>query len=211
MKKVLLFIMAFALAQITYGQAYTANAEFLKIQRAAVLLDVPFNEGLSRAAIEDRMKQQGYKGKEQKGFMVYKGVVNDKLGLQPYDLYFMVDKKSKRDKDNSIVTLLISKGIDDFATATDTELLENAKNYLNGFKAVIDAYDLEVRIKEQEKEFESAERKRDKLVEQGQDLAKDKTKIERKIDDNAKEQTAQKNEVEKQRQILEKLKLTRKL
>jgi hypothetical protein len=212
MQKLLLLAIILLTTKLGFAQAYNTNVEYLKAQRTATVLEVPFKEGLSREAIEDRMKQQGYKGKEQKGYVVFKSVLNDKLGLQPYDLYFMVDKKSKRDKDNSVITLLISKGIDAFATAeADAELLENVKNYLNSFKTIIEAYELEVRIKEQEKELESAERKREKLTEQGQDLAKDKTKLEKRIEENTKDQANQKNEVEKQKQILEKLKLSRKL
>jgi hypothetical protein len=38
------------------------------------------------------------------------------LGSEAYDLYFSVDRKSKKGKDISNVTLMISKGFDSFVT-----------------------------------------------------------------------------------------------
>lgn len=212
MKKITLAILGAFFTLFAFAQAYTASVDYQKIPRLAVVLDMPFKEKVTRDAIEDRLKQKGYKGKEQKGYIVYKGVMDEKLGTEPLDLYFQVDKKSRRDNDNSVITLLVSKGVDAFITeANDAALIEKVKIYLHDYKAVVDAYDLELRIKEQEEALKDAERKNTKLVDRGVDLEKEKKNIERKIEENKTEQSNQKIEVEKQKQILEKLKLTRKI
>ncbi len=212
MKKTSLFTLSLFFSLVTWAQAYTAQVEYQKVQRLAVLVDMPFKEKTTREAIEEKLKQKGYKGKEQKGYLVYKGVIDEKLGTQAVDLYIMVDKRSKRDNDNSIVTVLVSKGMDAFVTeADDAALIERVKAYLVGYKAVVDAYDLELRIKEQEDAVKDGEKKNSKLIDKGQDLEKDKKNIEKRIEENKTELSNQKIELEKQRQILEKLKLSRKL
>jgi len=93
--------------------------------------------------------------------MVYKGVRMAEIGSDMYDLYFMVDKKSRKDKDNSKITLLISKGLEQFVSDTlDATVFNNGKNYLTNFGPVIVAYDLEVQIKEQQEVVQKNEKNR---------------------------------------------------
>ena len=73
----------------------------------------------------------GYSGKDSKGFTVYKGVRLKALGDASYALYFMVDRKSRKDKENSTITMLISSGYDKFLTqGEEASLFNNAKQYL---------------------------------------------------------------------------------
>ena len=135
--------------------------------------------------------------------MVYKGVRMAEIGSDMYDLYFMVDKKSRKDKDNSKITLLISKGLEQFVSDTlDATVFNNGKNYLTNFGPVIVAYDLEVQIKEQQEVVQKNEKKSSSLIEDGVSLQKEKAKLEKKISDNEQDQVTQKAEIEIQKQIL---------
>jgi hypothetical protein len=211
MKHVLSVIAFLATVTIAQAQASTATVEYLKINRQAVVNDIPFSEKTIRDAIDNKMQQMGYKGKESKGYMVYKGVRLADLGNDSYDLYFMADRVSRKNKDNSTLTMMVSKGYDNFiADSTDATTIANAKQYLNGIRDMIAAYDLELQIQAQEDAVKKADKKYNNLVDDGNSLEKKRKNIEKDIEDNKKDQANQKAETEKQRQILDTLRGKRK-
>ncbi|MBS1510142.1 MAG: hypothetical protein JST86_04830 [Bacteroidetes bacterium] len=200
-----------ALSAGAFAQSRTATVEYQKINRQAVVADIPFPEKTVRDAIDNKMEQMGYKGKENKGFVVYKGVHLPDLGSDSYDLYFSADKVSRKDKDNSTLTLMISKGFDAFVSdSSDSRVISNAKNYLDSIKNMIAAYDLELQITSQEDVVKKANKKYDNLVDDGNSLEKKRKNIEKDIADNKKDQASQQTEIEKQKQILETLRGKRK-
>jgi hypothetical protein len=211
MKQIFTLILSIGFCTAVMAQAHTETVKYQKIDRQAVVNDIPFSEKTIREAIENKMGQLGYKGKESKGFVVYQGVKMAELGKEAYDLYFMADKKSRRDKDNSTLTLMISKGFDAFvADSSDVALISNAKEYLNNIKAMVGAYDLEQQIIAQEDAIKKADKKYNNTVEDGISLEKKRKNIEKDIEDNKKDQASQQAEIEKQRQILQTLRGKRK-
>ena len=211
MKYVLQFIAFVLFTAAAQAQATTATVEYLKVNRQAVVSDIPFPEKTIRDAIDNKMEQMGYKGKESKGFMVYKGVRLAELGSDSYDLYFMADRISRKNKENSTLTLMISKGFDSFvADSTDGTLISNAKKYVDSIKLMIASYDLELQITAQEDAVKKADKKYNNLVDEGESLEKKRKNIEQDIENNKKDQSSQKADIEKQRQILETLRGKRK-
>jgi predicted RNase H-like nuclease (RuvC/YqgF family) len=151
----------------------------------------------------------GYKGKESKGFIVYKAVRMPVLGSEAYDLYFSVDKKSKREKDISNVTMMISMGSDDFVTEkSDPGLIQNVKTYLDNLHNMVSIYDHHQQIAEQEEVVKKLEKKVSGLSDDAEDLLKKKKKLEKEIEENFKEQADQQKELEKQRHALSALRGT---
>jgi hypothetical protein len=211
MKYVFTIIISFAFVAASMAQSHTETVAYQKINRQAVVAEIPFPEKTVRDAIDNKMEQMGYKGKDVKGFTVYKGVRLADLGSDSYDLYFAADRKSRKEKDYSTLTLMISKGFDSFAAdSTDSRLMSNAKGYLDSIKVMIGAYDLEQQIIAQEDAIKKADKKYSNLVDEGVSLEKKKKNIEKDIQDNIKDQANQKAETEKQRQILETLRGKRK-
>ncbi|NOT91451.1 hypothetical protein [Ferruginibacter sp.] len=212
MKYLFTIIVSFAFVAMAAAQSRTETVAYQKINRQAVVNEIPFPEKTVRDAIENKMEQMGYKGKDVKGFTVYKGVRLADLGSDSYDLYFSADRKSRKEKEYSTLTLVIAKGFDSFvADSTDSRLMSNAKNYLDTIKVMIGAYDLEQQIIAQEDAIKKADKKYTNLIEDGQDLEKKRKNIENDIAENIKNQANQKAETEKQRQILETLRAKRKL
>lgn len=210
--KYVLPVIAFILFSVAaQAQSTTATVEYLKVNRPAVVNDIPFPEKTIRDAIDNKMEQLGYKGKESKGFMVYKGVRLAELGSESYDLYFMADRVSRKNKENSTLTLMVSKGFDSFvADSTDATLISNAKKYLDSIKLMIASYDLELQITAQEDAVKKSDKKYNNMVDEGESLEKKRKNIEQDIANNKKDQENQKVEIEKQRQILETLRGKRK-
>ena len=211
MKQVFFLMLTCSFSIFSVAQTRTTTTEYQKITRTALVNEVPFPAKTVEDGIEDAFSKKGYKGSSSKGFTVYKGVRMPELGSDALDLYFMVDKKSKKDKDNSIVTIMVSKGFDAFIDeSADAVVLGKAKNYLDSLRNMLASYDLEQQIVAQEDEVKKADKKNENLQEDGKDLAKKKRKLEDDISDNIKDQEKQAKELEKQKQILETLKGKRK-
>jgi hypothetical protein len=212
MKKLFALAATAFLYTVSIAQPYTTMVDYQKVSRQAVIADMPFPEKTVTKALDDNLGKMGYNGKDSKGFTVYKGVHLAALGEATYDLYFMIDKKSKKEKENSTITMMISSGYDKFITeADDKTLFTNMKAYLTDMRDMVAAYDLELQITDQEATVKSSEKKANDLEEDATDLQKKKKKIEGQIEDNTKAQAAQKTEIEKQHQILETLKGKRKV
>lgn len=211
MKQVFILLTACCLCVFSVAQTRTTTTEYQKVSRSALVNEVPFPAKTVEDAIEDALSKKGYKGAGSKGFTVYKGVRLAEMGNDPYDLYFMVDKKSKKDKDNSIITMMVSKGFDEFVTeSSEGNPLAKAKVYMDSLRNTLASYDLEQQINVQEDEVKKADKKNENLQEDEKDLLKKKKKLEDDIDDNKKAQEKQGKELEKQKQILETLKGKRK-
>ncbi len=208
MKKTIIGCLLFLnIHAITNAQSSTAQVEYNKVSQTAVVNEIPFESGITEDAITGKMKSLGYSSKSTKGFMMYKGVKLSELGPDTYDLYFKVEKKSKKEKDKSIVSLLLSKGYDNFANeTTDPSLFANAKIFVNNLVNVTAAADLERQIEEQEAIVKKADKKYNTSVDDGASLEKKKRQIEQDIADNIKDQAAKKAEAASQLQILETLK-----
>jgi len=211
MKKMCLALLLCVCSSLLYAQSRITEVEYQKVSRPAIVNEVPFASKTVEKAIEEDFAKKGYKGTSSKGFTVYKGVRLPQLGPDAYDIYFMAEKKSRRDNDNSTVTMMITKGFDAFVSqSTDATLFGNAQTYLDSLRNIVAVYDLEQQILAQEDELKKADKKNESLKEEAKDLEKKKKKLEDQIEDNIKDQKNQEKEVEKQKQILETLKANRK-
>ncbi|MBL0356150.1 MAG: hypothetical protein IPP72_04355 [Chitinophagaceae bacterium] len=211
MKKLFLLATILFSAACSFAQARLATADYNKTMQPAVEIEIPFTEKTVMKTIVDNIEKRGYRGKENKGYMVFKGVMMSELGSGTYDLYFKTDRKSRKEKDITILTMMVSSGFEKFiGDTTDSRVIENAKTFLNNQTAAVIAYDLELQVKEQEEITAKSDKKYNNLVEDGQDLLKKKEKLEKEIVENTQKQAEQKAEAEKQRQILETLKGKRK-
>lgn len=211
MKKITAFIFLCCLYTMVTAQSSIETVSYLKTDRQAVVNEISFPEKTIMNAIDNKMEQMGYKGKSTKGYTVYKGVRMADLGTGEYDLYFSADRKSRRNKDNSTLTLMISTGNEIFATEkTNAGLMDNAKKYLNGISNMIEAYDLEQQVLEQQDVITKSDKKYNSLVDDGKSLEKKRKDVEKDIEDNKKDQEKQLADIEKQKLLLETLKGKRK-
>lgn len=193
------------------AQARYAFINFKDGQRPAIVNEYSYPENTVSKAIRDKMEKAGFKGKDSKGFTMYKNVSLSELGTAMYDVYFKVDRKSKKEKDMSEVTMLLSNGNENYITeANDAQTISNAKSFLNNLIPNVQAFDLEQQIAAQEDAVKKSEKKYKNLLDDADDLQKRKRKIEEQIEDNFKDQKNQKEEIEKQKQIFESLKAKRK-
>jgi hypothetical protein len=211
MKKIFSLLMLLTVYGVAPAQSYTGLVDYQKASRQAVLGELSYPDNEIVSALQDTMARLGFKPKSSKGFMLFKAATLSAFGNEAFDIYFSVDRKSRKEKEISVITMMLSRGGDNFITqGTDAGVIENAKIFLNGFINSMYSYDLEQQISAQQDVTDKAEKKARNLAEDADDLQKKFKKLEKEIDENAKDQVQQKGEVEKQRQELDNLKSRRK-
>jgi len=210
-KKYVLIALLFA-SGFGFSQSRYTIVQFNKKDVPAVIGEIPFSEGTVKEALDKNFEKQGYKGKKVKDFLVYNGVaIKEVDSTMTHDLYMMVERKSRQEKEVSVVTFLIGKGFDSFANDTaDAAVISNIKTYLLSLREVVAAFDLELQISAQEDLIKKADKKYNNLLEDGMTLFKKKKKIEEEITLNGVETNNQKTDTERQKQILSTLKAKRK-
>ena len=74
MKRILVCITLLVLSGASIAQSSVTTVEHQKMTREAIVNDVPFSEDVIVEAIKDTLQKLGYKGKDSKGFTVYRDV-----------------------------------------------------------------------------------------------------------------------------------------
>lgn len=210
--KVILFTCCLIFAFAARAQSVEGTTEYNKVKQPAVICEFPYPPGLVETVLEDDLKQKGFgKGKSSKSFQLYQAINFSEISGEKIDLYVRVEKKSRKESEIATITVLVSKGYDNFiSSATDASIMNNVAGYVNGLKPKLEKSSLEIQITDQEDLLRKEEKKFNTLVDDGESLVKKKKKLEDDIEDNKKEQEKQRSEVEKQRVILETIKAQRK-
>jgi len=187
-----------------------------KIQPGLVL-ELPNNTDVAEGTILQKLKETGYtpetKGKlfwkknKLDGFYVFNGVSLAALNNQKLDMYFKVEPKSKTQKDQSIIYLLVSKGYDNFISPeADTATFVAATAFLNGFVEGTASYRLNLDIEEQGKVVKAAEKKLSDLQDDDKALVKKIEGLQADLRNKKDDQAMQEKEIANQKMKLEELK-----
>lgn len=216
MKPTILLLLAIAAMQLASAQASYTSVSYNKTSQPALVLELPYSQSISEDFIVDNLKKTGYdaetKGKlfwkqnKLNGFYVFKDV---RLEGTPsmVDLYFKVDQKTKRDKDQSVIYLLVGQGENNFVSSTSDEITYNAaKTFLNGFIDQSASYKLDLDIKYQEEAVKNAEKKLDRLKDDEKDMERRIDQLERDLKKNRDDQKDQEKTIENEKKKLDDLK-----
>ncbi|MFT4060854.1 MAG: hypothetical protein QM642_00700 [Edaphocola sp.] len=204
-KSVLTAAAMFAAAfQATAQSARETTAKYNKTDAPAVSADYNKNKDVVEDALKTQMAKEGIgKPGSSKGYMLWKGVTWTNVSTEKVDVYAKVEGK----KEQATVTILLSKGYDNFANSTsDPNAINKIKDFLNSFTEKLNAYDLGLNIKEQEEIVKKAEKEYNGSVSDGKDLESEKSKIEKKIEDNKKTQADKQKALQTEQAKLDALK-----
>jgi predicted nucleic acid-binding Zn-ribbon protein len=177
--------------QQAYAQqpkTYESQVSYQKSVQTAILVDLPYPTDVVESSIKEYMARNGWKGASSRGYKVYKNMKLDNADTSLSDLHIMVDRKSSRDKSNSIVTVLAARAGEDPATRTgkDAGMINKTAAFMEKMLPAIEAGDLEDRIKTQEDDTKKAQNKLGNLHDEQGSLEK---KI-RNTEDDLKENKA---------------------
>jgi hypothetical protein len=204
MKKTILFFSILLISVLSYGQAQEGTVEYQKKLQPAAVIELPYPPSVVDAAMNDYLSKKGRsRSNDIKGFSTFRNTQPVSTDTVNADLYFKTERKSRKEKEVTVVSLLVMPSEAQTNTGNLHYLdMNDAKNYLNDVAAAIEAYNLELTIKDQNDAVTKAETKYKGLVNDGDDLEKKRTAIDKKIADNKSDQKQQLKEIENQKQKL---------
>jgi hypothetical protein len=183
---------------VVMGQARSSQgiAEYQKQKLPAAVIELPYAPSTVEAALEKHFSRVGTKPSNSKDYKVYRNVL---LGAERYDAYIKVERKSRKEKEASVVYMVVTRPNEIITSkaAGDQHGLGDAREFLNEVVPEVEDYQLDLDILAQEEAIDST------------DLAKRRQQIEEKIADNSAALQTQQAELEKERQALEAVKSRR--
>ena len=203
MKQIIITLITGFSSLTVLAQSYEGTIEYQKKDQKAMVIDFPYSPSVVEDAIVMKMEKMGYKKKESKGFLVYKNAVISDISSEPADYMIKVERKSRKEKDESVVYIVMNRADENLIARSDALINSNVKTFLNGMAPHIEAYNLEVEIKKQEEAVAKAEKKLKNLVDDKETMEKKIKKLQDDLKENAKDQEAQAKEIEAQKQSLE--------
>jgi hypothetical protein len=204
MKKIILLLSILVTSVFVYGQAYEGAVQYQKGLQPAAVIELPYPPSIVNAAMDNYLSKKGKsRSNDIKGFSTFRNtqpLQNDSVNA---DLYFKTERKSRKEKEITMVSLLVLPADAQTKTSNLHYLaMTDAKNYLNDLTLAIEAYNLELTIKDQNDALIKAEAKYKSLASEGEDLENKRMAIEKKIADNKNDQQLQLKEIENQKQKL---------
>ena len=208
MKKILLLLSFYSISAAHSQEVMEAKTEFQKTTQPAVMVELPYSPDVVEDAIKDYFNRMGVKPDGARGFQVFKST---RLGLTDAwnsDLYFKVERKSKKEKDESVVYFFATPENQqpNLRKPGDYYGVDGARSFMKNMLPSIDSYNLLVQISMQEEEVKKAEKKYQRIMDDGNDLDKKLKKVQENIQENKAHLARQKLEIENQRKFLETLK-----
>ena len=211
-----LFIFLFIISAVpAISQTLPTSINYNKTTQQGLMLELPYSQDVCEGFIVNSLKNIGYdpesKGKlfwknnKVNGFYTFKNVSIQGLS-HPVDLYFKVDQKSRRQKDESIIYLLVSNGDEKFVNDSDATTFNVAQKLMNDFVAKSAAYKLSLDIKAQEDEIKDAEKKLANQKENEKELSKKIDKLQEDLKRNRADQVTQQAIIENEKKKLAELK-----
>jgi len=216
MKKLTAFLLACFVFQAAFSQSVTTSVSYNKTSQTGLMLELPYDQEVSEGFIVTNLKKTGYdpetkgslfwKNNKINGFYTFKNVRLDGAD-QPLDLYFKVERKSRKQNDQSTIYMLVSKGNEAFiSSGSDDDIYRAAKKFLNGFLEQSAVYKLDLDIKGQEDIVKDAEKKLNKLQDEEKSLTKKIEDLQNDLKKNRENQESQQKTIETEQKKLADLK-----
>ena len=218
MKKVFLFLLAIlCFSFLVSAQAYEGSVEYNKKKQAAIVSEYSYSPEATEGAFLQKLENMGYRPKEEKGifnkdkgFKVYKGIIISDISDASMDYIINVERKSRKEKDESVLYLIIFKNGTNMVAAPDNDVAGNAKTFLNDLVPSVEAFNLELQIKAQQDVVTKAQKKLRTLQDDKESMEKKIQKLQNDIKQNLKDQEDTQKDIENQNKALETLKAKRK-
>jgi len=192
------------------AQAYEGTIEFDKKKQQAFVIDYSYPPEAVENAIVQKVEKLGYSGKTEKGifnknkgFIVFKNTVITDIDPIQRDYMLKIEKKSRREDDETTLYLVIMSSDQNLLPAMKTDDVARVKYFLNNLLPEIEEAKLEMEIRDNEETVVKSEKKY-------KDLQDEKAELEKKLRKNQEDIDKQVKQIEVQRLSLDALKGKRK-
>lgn len=197
MKNLIALVSLFVLLGNTTLNAQSIQETTVKFDKktvSAVIAEYRRPESVIEDALEVQLEKEdlGKSGKR-KGFKVYSNTTWKRIGMYSLDVYFKVDGN----KNNASITVLISKGYDNFINpASEPDIINKVKEFLISLESTATDVQFALDVKAQQEVVAEAEKNYNRALSDSTDLIKQRQKLENEI-------VQQSSEVQSKRQMLE--------
>jgi hypothetical protein len=204
MKHVSICLLALLISFTGFSQAaFETKSKFFNKEKRTAQIEVPYEPEIVEKAIGDSMARLGIRGTKVKGYSLFRNVVIDG---EATDLYFNIDRKSRKDKASIVTVFAVAPNSNPADVDSDDMKLSASKTFLSGIMPVIDQTNQLNNIALQEKEIAGDEKKLKNLVGDQEDYQKKIKNLQEKADKNIKEQEELKRQLDSKRAILNAMK-----
>ena len=211
MRKLILFTIFLSVSFLVKGQPHEGTIEYNKGKQACIVMEYNYPPEAVENAMRAKLLKLGYGGKEEKGmfnkdkgFRVYKETTVGEISPNKYDYAINIERKSHKEADETIVSLVIFKDDANALSKLSSDELEKVKSFLNNLLPEVEASNLEILIGAQILSLEKADKKLKTLQDENK-------KLHEVLEKNIKDQELQKKEIENQNKSLDALKGRRKV
>ncbi|HUZ59387.1 MAG TPA: hypothetical protein VMU83_11445 [Hanamia sp.] len=215
MKYILSLIVSLLITGFSFAQTpMNSTAEYNGQKYPCYIIEYNLPPTETENVIKNKLSAEGYNAEKSKGYLVYRNVILHGLdSSQAQDVFFKIDRKSRKEKNKSIVTIITAKTglipeekVKGATMVANVEPSPNIIPFINSFQSGIDLQTYNLAISDQEDVVAKAEKKL-------QSLQDDSVKIVKKINDyqndlevNKKKQQKQVEEIAKQKALLDETK-----
>ena len=217
MRKLILFTIFLSISFFLMAQAHEGTVEYNKGKQACIVIEYNYPPDAVENAMRAKLLKLGYAGREEKGmfnkdkgFRVYKETTIGEISPDKYDFVINIERKSHKEVDETVVSLIIFKGDINALTKLSREELDKVKSFLNNLLPEVESSHLEILIGTQILTVDKAEKKLKTLHDENVQIEHKIKKLQEELEKNLKEQEMQKKEIENQHKALDALKGRRK-
>jgi hypothetical protein len=175
--------------------------------QAAAIIEVPYPESVVLKAINDYMSMKGFRGSDALGGRVFRSYRLRPTHSYLSDLYFFTDRRSKKEKDITVVSLVVGINNEDIKkrTAPDMTSLDGGRELLNEMLASFESQNTDVQIREEEELVKKAQKKYDLMLLEQADYEKKIKSLQDKLAELKESQRKQLEELTRQKGIMDAL------
>jgi hypothetical protein len=200
----MVLVTVISLSTPAFSQSGETKVEYQKSDKIVATIELPYAEEVVEDAIKEYMGKKGGKSDHIKSFDVYRNARLSENEPEIVDVHVKVDRKLVKDRETSVVYLLIGRPSENIGarTSDDRFKVNEAKELLNTIAPYIDAYNLEVQIKKQEEVVKKSEKRLLNLKDDQYDLEKRLKALQEKINQNKNDQMLQNEDLTRQKDQL---------
>lgn len=189
----LLFSVILIFSGTLNAQAYRTTCTFQKNTYGAAAIQVPYEENVVIEAVKDYMTGKGYKDAHYKDFIIFRSVPLDNGSATYSDAYFNIDKKSRSEKDITVILLIPVKKEATLSPSTeeDSSYISKSMVFLDSMVHQIHHYSLTQQIQIQQKALDKTGAKLISLKNDSGDIAKKIRSYEGELTQNKNDQAKQ--------------------
>ena len=210
MRKFFFSVIFLSVYFLSNAQAKEGTIEYKKKKQECFFINYNFPPEAVENALIGKLSRMGYKGREEKGmfnkdkgFNIYKEATLTDISPGKYDYVVNIERKSKKESDETVVHLLIFNNDINALPLLSKEETRKAKTFLEDLTPEVEEAHTDILIAAQLGVITNAEKKMKQLQTDSVELQKKIVKLQEEMLINSKAQEAQVAEIANQKKILE--------